>query len=425
MVFERFRPHQDAEPLAAVPVVSDVEPEAGPVLPPSQEARGVETGPEAPVLAPLPPVQVPASGVIEVTGTQTSRLPRFALIALTMGGIALTFSLFRQAANIVAPVFLALNLMITVYPIHRWLTRQKVPAWISAILSGVTVILVLLAFVVGLFWSVAAMVQQMPQYSAQFTDMYTSVVEFLTARFGLDETFLLETLRGSDPQRLLSIAGGLLSDVQGIASLLLVVLTSVIFMMMDTSSMDARLVAARRSHPQLVEGFTRFATGVRSYWLVTTVFGIIVALLDWGVLIGVGVPLAAVWALFSFLTNYIPNIGFVIGVIPPALLAYFDSGPRSALVIIGSYSVLNFVVQSIIQPKFAGDAVGITASLSFLSLLLWTAVLGPLGALLALPCTLLVKSLLIDTDPHARWVNYLISSRPDTGDPVAEPNSTA
>ena len=77
-----------------------------------------------------------------------------------------------------------------------------------------------------------------------------------------------------------------------------------------------------------------------------------------------------------------------------------------------AYSVLNFVVQSIIQPKFAGNAVGLTPTLSFISLLLWTAVLGPLGALLALPMSLLVKALLIDPDAKTRWVNALISSRP-------------
>jgi len=48
--------------------------------------------------------------------------------------------------------------------------------------------------------------------------------------------------------------------------------------------------------------------------------------------------------------------------------------------------------------------------------LLWTAVFGALGALLALPLTLPVKSLLLDNDPRARWVGALISSNPDSVD---------
>jgi len=76
------------------------------------------------------------------------------------------------------------------------------------------------------------------------------------------------------------------------------------------------------------------------------------------------------------------------------------------------YSVLNFVIQSIIQPRFAGESVGVTPTVSFVSLLLWAAVLGGMGTLLALPMTLLVKSLVIDADPRARWVNALIASDP-------------
>jgi len=44
----------------------------------------------------------------------------------------------------------------------------------------------------------------------------------------------------------------------------------------------------------------------------------------------------------------------------------------------------------------------------------WAVVLGPLGALLALPATLFVKALVVDADPRARWVNALIASNPKT-----------
>ncbi|MBD4433626.1 AI-2E family transporter, partial [Xanthomonas citri pv. citri] len=71
--------------------------------------------------------------------------------------------------------------------------------------------------------------------------------------------------------------------------------------------------------------------------------------------------------------------------------------------VVVSYSVLNFVLQSVIQPKVAGDAIGVIPTVSFLSLLFWAWVLGPLGAILALPCTLLAKAVLIDADPNARW----------------------
>ena len=82
------------------------------------------------------------------------------------------------------------------------------------------------------------------------------------------------------------------------------------------------------------------------------------------------------------------------------------------LAVIVLYSVINFVIQSIIQPKFQADALGLTTTLTFLALVFWAWVLGPLGAILALPLTLLLKALFVDVDPRARWLSPLLSGVP-------------
>jgi predicted PurR-regulated permease PerM len=146
-----------------------------------------------------------------------------------------------------------------------------------------------------------------------------------------------------------------------------------------------------------------------------------VAVIDTLMLWALGIPLPVLWGLLSFITNYIPNIGFVVGLVPPALLGLLEGGPRLMLAVIALYCLVNFVIQSVIQPKIVGDAVGLSASVSFLSLVFWTWVLGPLGALLAIPLSLLTKGLLVDIDPATRWIGALISStgaqeEPATGD---------
>ncbi|MDO5712064.1 MAG: AI-2E family transporter, partial [Micrococcales bacterium] len=175
---------------------------------------------------------------------------------------------------------------------------------------------------------------------------------------------------------------------------------------------------ASAAHRDVVDALAGFAHGVRRYWVVSSVFGAAVAALDIAALVWLGVPLALVWGLLSFLTNYIPNIGFVLGIVPPALMALLANGPQTALLVIVSYSVINFIIQSIIQPKFLGNAVGVTATVSLLSLLFWAWVLGPLGALLALPTTLLCKAVLVDLDPRMRWLDAFIASDPERGNQV-------
>ena len=92
-----------------------------------------------------------------------------------------------------------------------------------------------------------------------------------------------------------------------------------------------------------------------------------------------GVPGAFVWGVLAFVTNFIPNIGFVIGIIPPAVVGLLEGGPGLMLAVIVVYCVVNLVIQSIIQPRYVGNAVGLSTSLTFLSLIFWTWVLGPLG----------------------------------------------
>ena len=126
----------------------------------------------------------------------------------------------------------------------------------------------------------------------------------------------------------------------------------------------------------------------------------------------VGVPLPLLWGLLAFITNYIPNVGFIIGLIPPALLALLEGGPQLMVLVIVVYSVINFIIQSVIQPKILADAVNLSLTLTFLSLVFWAFVIGPIGALLAVPLTLLMKALLLDADPNTRWISSLLEGGP-------------
>ncbi|MFD0855128.1 AI-2E family transporter, partial [Actinomadura adrarensis] len=134
------------------------------------------------------------------------------------------------------------------------------------------------------------------------------------------------------------------------------------------------------------------------------------AALDTAVLYAFGVPLPLLWGLLAFLTNYIPNIGFVIGLAPPAVLGLLDGGLGTMIWIIVAYSLINFVLQSLVQPKFLGDAVGLSFTMVSIALIAWAWVLGPLGAILAIPLSTLARALLLDLDPSKRWLNGLLSS---------------
>ena len=196
-------------------------------------------------------------------------------------------------------------------------------------------------------------------------------------------------------------------------------LALLLFISVESGGYGDRLASIAADRPTITAALGHFAWGTRQYLLVTTVFGLIVAVLDSIALALMGIPLAVTWGLLSFITNYIPNVGFIIGVVPPALLGLLIGGPQLMVIVILVYCGINFVVQSIIQPRFIGDAVGLSVTVTFLALVFWAWLLGPLGAILAIPLTLLAKALLVDIDPQARWAAALLRDTPKEPDPNA------
>lgn len=343
-------------------------------------------------------------------------LPRAVVVLL---GLALGFGVLlglNQLQAYVGPIFLALNLVLAAAPLQTWLIRRRVPRGLATLVSGLTVFTFLLAFFYALGWSIAAMVEELSgtTYRTRYNELYGQLQDLL-ARFGMEQEQVLDQLRNVfSPEAVIGALGGVLGNVTGILGLLMTTVIVIFFLLIDSMSAGRRIGLVREQHPRLAEALVTFGDGVRRYWVVTTIFGLIVAVLDVVALVILGVPLALAWGVLAFLTNYIPNIGFVIGLVPPALMALLANGPTNALLVVVVYSVLNFVIQSLIQPKFTGDAVGVTPTVTFVSLIVWAWVLGPIGALLALPATLLVKALLVDADPQARWANAFLASKPET-----------
>ena len=340
-------------------------------------------------------------------------------IVIIIAGLAVSCAGIYFARALIGPAFFALTLVITVRPLVSWASRHHVPRSMSA----VGAILLIYAFVLMMFAAlgvaIAQLVDTLPDYAVKFQAIWVGIQEML-ARFGVDQSALFGQLsQAMDTGRIVMVAQGLLAQITNFGSILSVMALTVIFLMFDMSRIEVRAQALTILKPGIAGALADFAGAVRSYWLVSTVFGLIVAVFDVIALGFLGVPMAVTWGVLSFITNYIPNIGYFLGVIPPALLALVDSGPWTALWVVVAYSVLNFVIQSLIQPKFTGDAVGLTTTTPFLSLLLWSQVIGALGTILAVPLTLFVKCVLIDSDSRSRWVGIFLSA----GDnPVLRPD---
>jgi AI-2 transport protein TqsA len=285
----------------------------------------------------------------------------------------------------------------------------------------VTAYAIVLVLVVGLALSVVKLASTLPQYAGRADDVTASVGAWL-ADLGVDTQPVDDALGQLDLGKVTGLLTDILTNLLGVLSSLFFLVTLLFFLSVDAAGVATRGAALAAWKPGLSEALNGFVHATRRYLVITALFGAIVAVLDAGALWLLGVPLPLVWGLLSFITNFVPNIGFIIGLIPPALLALLDQGWEQMLAVIVTYCVLNLVIQTFIQPRVVGDAVGLGTTVTFLSLVLWTFLLGSLGALLAVPMTLLVRAVLIDADPAARWSLLFVGSD-ETTRRLAEPGT--
>ncbi len=335
-------------------------------------------------------------------------MPRAVILMLGLAGTVIVVAGMKAFASIIGPTFLALILTVAVHPLHNWLRRKGCPSWVGVAAALVVVYGILVGLTVALALSVAQFATILPDYRAKLDELLARGRELLEARgVGADE---VQQALNIDANRVFSLVTAILDSTLSVFSGLAFVITLLLFMAVDAIGYNRRFEILQRMRPDIASALTTFATGTRKYLVVSTVFGLIVAVLDGGALWMMGIPLPILWGLLSFITNYIPYIGFWLGLIPPALLGLLEGGPGMMLAVIALYAVINFIVQTLIQPKFVGDTADISVTLTVLALVFWGWVLGPLGAFLALPLTLLAKAALVDIDPSTRWVDSLIAS---------------
>jgi len=332
-------------------------------------------------------------------------------VVLLIGAAAAVIAVagIRSMSSLAGSVLLALVLTVSVLPVGRWALRRGWPGWAAVTLTILSAYAILAVLIGGLALSIVQLVATLPRYEPRVRELTTDILNQLK-HWGIDTDSAQTSLNKIDINSLVTVLRSVLSAVVSTLGFLAFLVVLLFFM-----TADALSVVRRRAHllalkPEAARVLADFTRGTQRYLLVSALFGAIVAVLDAGALWLLGVPLALTWGLLSFLTNFVPNIGFVLGVAPPALLALLDQGWAGFFKVLIIYTVLNVVIQVLIQPRFVGDSVGLNATTTFLALAFWGFVLGPLGALLAVPATLLVRAVFIDADPRLRWVMLLFGS---------------
>jgi predicted PurR-regulated permease PerM len=326
------------------------------------------------------------------------------LLGLAAAVVALAGISF--ARDLVGPLALGAVIVIICHPLRHPLERHGWPRWAATTAVIVLGYLILAALAALLFYAGVQFVQLIGDYADELKTAAADTLAWLHG-IGLDEQAADAAASILHPENVLAFAASLGGTVLSVLVAFFFVLAYVIFMAADAARYARAETSFGPSADSALLRFRGFNRGVRRYYVVNASFGAVVAIIDGLALWALGVPAPVVWAILAFVTNFIPNIGFVLGLIPPAVLAFVIGGWPLMLAVVAIYIVVNVTLQVLVQPKFVSDAVSLSLTLSFFSVIFWTFIIGPLGAILSIPLTLLTRALILEGDPGSRWLRWL------------------
>jgi AI-2 transport protein TqsA len=329
-----------------------------------------------------------------------ARFPRGTLILLAAASLTVAAMGMNAIRGILAPVLLTLVLIICVHPVRAALRKRGVPQGLA---TGAVVLLtfgLIAAFVLIVVVAVAQFVAMLPRYEDEFENLGHSLGSWL-ASLGVGTEEVDQLRAGIDPMRVVTAVFGAVGGAASITGGLVIVLTMIILMAADATYLPTITEQLRARRPHTVAAFEHFAPSVRRYMVVTTLLGLAQGVLNAIALVVLQVPAALLWGVLAFLCSFIPNVGYFLAITPPLVFGFLVGGWPTVVLIVVVYGLINGVVQSIIQPRIVGQAVSLSQTLTFFSVLFWAIVIGPVGAILAIPLTLLAKALLVDSEPAA------------------------
>ncbi len=312
----------------------------------------------------------------------------------------------KSAQNVVVPFFLATFIAVLCLPILNWLSRWHIPTSINILLVISFSLGICLLIVLFVGTSLHDFSLKLPSYQTQLRDETRTLFIWIN-NHGIDISPKL-MLEYFDPGAAMKVAANTLSGVGSVLTDGFLILLTVIFILFEASSMPHKLKQALAAPEQSFQQFERIISSVQSYIVIKTAVSFLTGLSVtlWLVFLGIDYPV--LWGLLAFILNYVPNIGSIIAAVPALLLGLLQYGFSQALLVITGYMVINIIVGNIIEPRYMGKKLGLSPLVVLISLVMWGWVLGPVGMLLSVPLTMIVKIALEATD-DLRWVAILLS----------------
>lgn len=330
-------------------------------------------------------------------------------ILLGVAATLLSFALLRQMSEVLVVLLQSLFLAsVASGPVRRLQQRGMNRAWaISLVIFLLAILVAVIAYFVTI--SVSMLYAQLPNLGQRADEMiHTLARALLQFRIRVPVEVLA---RHFNPEQVLAAAGAAITGLGGFVLHGVFVFLMVIFLLIEFQRLPEKLDRLSSQPTKALLDLREIATTMTRYVAIKTVIAGLSAFFSWIALVAIGVDQPLVWAVLTFLLNYIPDIGPILSAVPPALFALFQHGPIHMLWVIVAYIVIKMVFGNIYGVGLMGKHLNLSPVVVLFSVGLWGWVFGPTGVFLGVPMTATLK-LALERYQETEWIAVLLSDHP-------------
>jgi len=322
------------------------------------------------------------------------------LLRYLLGGASIVIILagMKAGSSIIGFILLAAVLAMSITPLVNFMIDKGVKKSLALLI----VILVIFIGGIGLIsilgTSTVELARTIPTYESRIDELIHSF-EKLLARFNIDahELFNIEQI---DPKRVLEFVSPVISGLLGALSNSLYLFLFIALMLVQFSGYEQHIKEGKYRKGSLHERMYEVRKDIRKYISITAFTGLLTSVANIILLLILGVDFAIFWGVLYFFFNFIPVIGAIVSTILPFLFTLIIFGWTKALIVLVGFVVFNSLSDNVLKPKLMQEGLEISIFLIFLSLVFWNFILGPIGAILAVPLTITVKRLYQELTPE-------------------------
>ncbi len=338
--------------------------------------------------------------------------PSIVSLLVGLASVVLIVAGVKAMSDLLSPILLSLFIVLVTSPIMSWLKRRGAPAWLAYTLVLLGVITIGAFVILFLATSLNELTDALPTYASGLSTQVDALRQWLNNR-GITSEYI-QSLELFQPEQLLglsfSIVSVLLNSVSNIGLTLLIF----IYMLASAPAFSAQLRKGLGSHSSMLGRFQEFSNSMSTYLLIKGWLGALTAIAQMVLMWAFGTDFVVLWGVLSFFLNFVPTIGFYIALLPPLLIVVLKLGFLKGAIFGLLYVLINNFFDIAIAPRYLAKGLDLSTLMSFLAVVIWTWILGPIGAFMALPLTVMVKTLLLESFPQTQLVAKLLSAGDDS-----------